>query len=101
MSTKMIEIFVLLIGMISVGFTVGYIVRDIKDYGKDKDIHNVLKIINDSIKERNNKSLENYKKYVEMRNEVKRLTKENEDLRESIKEIIKEIKDEYQDRRIS
>lgn len=95
MSIKMIEIFVLLIGMISVGFTVGYIVRDIKDYGKDKNMHNVLKIINDSIEERNKKSLENYKKYVEMRDEVKRLTKENEDLKESIKDIIKEIKDEY------
>lgn len=81
MSTNMIEIFVLLIGMISVGFTAGYIVRDIKDYGKDKDMHNVLKIINDNIEERNKKSLENYKKYVEMRDEVKRLTKENEEIR--------------------
>lgn len=77
----MIEIFVLLIGMIAVGFTAGYIVRDIKDYGKGKEMLNVLKILNDSIEERNKRSLENYKKYVEMRDEVKRLTKQNEETR--------------------
>ena len=81
MSTDMIEIFVLLIGMIAVGFTVGYIVRDIKDYGKDKEMLNVLKIFNDTIEERNKKSLENYKKYVEMRDEVERLTNENKEIR--------------------
>ena len=81
MSTNMIEIFVLLIGMIAVGFTVGYIVRDIKDYGKDKEMLNVLKVFNDTIEERNKKSLENYKKYVEMRDEVERLTNENKEIR--------------------
>ena len=81
MSTNMIEIFVLLIVMIAVGFTVGYIVRDIKDYGKDKEMLNVLKVFNDTIEERNKKSLENYKKYVEMRDEVERLTNENKEIR--------------------
>ena len=77
----MIEIFVLLIVMIAVGFTIGYIVRDIKDYGKDKEMLNVLKVFNDTIEERNKKSLENYKKYVEMRDEVERLTNENKEIR--------------------
>ena len=55
---------------------------------------NILSVLDEYIQQHKEKSEENYKNYVKMKEEVERLTKENATLRNDLFELSKELRND-------